>query len=106
MCVYTTHLPLQDDSSNSEQQRVDWWQTDAGSVRRLQHLKQQAVEQPQKSTTMSTTDVQTTSYSKGDMCSKPATGVGYHNPGQLHSAVLTGLLPGATYSYVITDQVN
>jgi hypothetical protein len=98
-------MSLQDDSSSSEQQRVDWWQI-AGSVRRLQHLKQQAAEQSQLSTTMSTTDVQTTSYSKGDMCSKPATGVGYHNPGQLHSAVLTGLLPGATYSYVITDQVN
>jgi hypothetical protein len=103
--VHSTHLSRQDDSSNSEQQKVDWWQTDSGSVRKLQHLKDQRVE-PQKSTTMSTSDVQTASYSKGDMCSAPATGVGYHSPGQLHSAVLTGLLPGATYSYVITDQVH
>ncbi|CAN0199225.1 unnamed protein product [Hapterophycus canaliculatus] len=37
------------------------------------------------------------SYSREDMCGAPATTKGFHNPGNLHSAVLRDLAPGKPY---------
>lgn len=41
----------------------------------------------------------TATYAAEDMCGVPATTQGWRDPGQLHSAVMTGLRPGATVYY-------
>ncbi|KAL8055790.1 hypothetical protein ABFX02_04G078800 [Erythranthe guttata] len=39
-------------------------------------------------------------FSQADMCTKsPAVDFGWHDPGYIHSAVMTGLTPSTTYSY-------
>ena len=38
------------------------------------------------------------------MCGAPATTIGYRNPGQFHSAVLTGLPAGQTIFYQFGDR--
>ncbi|KAM7265438.1 hypothetical protein ACFE04_003121 [Oxalis oulophora] len=47
---------------------------------------------------------QVTSFSQADMCKvdilpSPAKDFGWHNPGYIHSAVMTGLKPSTTFSY-------
>jgi len=39
----------------------------------------------------------------GDLCGAPATTVGWRDPGATHTAVLTGLTPGASYTYSFGD---
>jgi len=41
-----------------------------------------------------------------DLCGPPATTVGFFPPGFVHSAVLTGLAPGGTYSYTVGDSTG
>ncbi|CAM9414414.1 unnamed protein product [Laminaria digitata] len=43
------------------------------------------------------------SYHRTDMCGAPATTKGFHDPGLLHSAVLTDLIPGKPYEYEAGD---
>ena len=38
-----------------------------------------------------------------DLCGPPATTVGWREPGYVHSAVLSGLVPGRSYSYTVGD---
>jgi hypothetical protein len=45
----------------------------------------------------------TTTYSRGDLCSPPATSIGYHDPGALHTGVMTGLKGGVSYVYRVGD---
>lgn len=42
-------------------------------------------------------------YTAADMCGEPATTYGFLPPGQLHTAVLSGLEPGAAYAYQVGD---
>ncbi|CAM9562615.1 unnamed protein product [Choristocarpus tenellus] len=46
---------------------------------------------------------ETITYATEDLCGEPATGVGFHDPGLLHSAVMRGLLPGEFYEYRAGD---
>ena len=41
-----------------------------------------------------------------DLCGPPATTVGFFPPGFVHSAVLTGLAPGETYTYSVGDSTG
>lgn len=42
-------------------------------------------------------------YGAADMCGEPATGIGFRDPGAQHTAVMTGLVPGDSYSYSVGD---
>lgn len=42
-------------------------------------------------------------YTAAEMCGEPATTFGFLPPGQLHTAVLSGLEPGAAYAYQVGD---
>jgi len=44
-------------------------------------------------------------FTREDLCGAPANSVGFHDPGSLHTAALTNLKPGTTYSYVVGDKV-
>jgi acid phosphatase type 7 len=46
---------------------------------------------------------ESTTYFKSQLCGPPATTVGYREPGWLHSAVMTNLVPGEEYSYLFGD---
>lgn len=47
---------------------------------------------------------ETRTYGRGDLCAGgPATGVGWLDPGSLHSAVMTGLTPGEAFFYHVYD---
>ncbi|KAG5181266.1 hypothetical protein JKP88DRAFT_346667 [Tribonema minus] len=69
----------------SPSQRVQW-----RDVRSLSSTRERGAE--------------TSTYTREDMCDAPATTVGFHDPGLLHSAVMRGLEAGATYEYTISDQ--
>ncbi|GBF94969.1 inactive purple acid phosphatase-like [Raphidocelis subcapitata] len=43
-------------------------------------------------------------YTRDEVCGPPANGVGWSDPGLVHTAVLTGLEPGATYYYRFGDE--
>jgi hypothetical protein len=43
------------------------------------------------------------SYSRNEMCGGDAREVGYASPGYFHTAVMSGLVPGRTYWYVVGD---
>jgi hypothetical protein len=45
-------------------------------------------------------------WSAADLCGPPATTLGWFEPGFVHSAVLTGLVPGAIYSYTVGDDTG
>ena len=45
-----------------------------------------------------------TTYSQHDMCTPPATTIGFHDPGQIHTAVIKGLQGGALYTYRVGDK--
>ena len=44
-----------------------------------------------------------TTWTAADLCGAPATTLGFRDPGFVHSAVLSGLVPGARYSYTVGD---
>ena len=44
-------------------------------------------------------------YGRGDLCGGPAVAEGWMDPGLLHQAVMTGLIPGQHYYYVYGDKV-
>ena len=48
--------------------------------------------------------VETTTYTVEDMCGPPASTVGWHDPGFMHSALIEGLTPGRQYFYQIGDE--
>lgn len=48
----------------------------------------------------------TATYRREDMCGEPATGLGFIDPGLLHTAVLLGLRAGAEYAYEVGDLVS
>lgn len=48
----------------------------------------------------------TTSYGSQDMCGPPASTFGFVDPGMLHTATLSGLLPGQQYWYQVGDPVR
>ncbi len=45
----------------------------------------------------------TTTYTRQDMCSPPASTIGFHNPGAIHSALMRGLEGGRDYTYRVGD---
>lgn len=45
-------------------------------------------------------------YSRADMCGPPANASGWMEPGWLHGAVMTGLLPATRYVYQYGDEVR
>lgn len=45
-------------------------------------------------------------YGREDMCGGPATAEGWMDPGLLHQAVMTDLLPGQRYYYMYGDEVS
>ena len=47
-----------------------------------------------------------TTWTAADLCGPPATTVGWRDPGFVHSAVLSGLVPGARYSYTVGDDTG
>lgn len=48
----------------------------------------------------------TYSYNASDMCGSPAVDVGYRPIGAIHSAVMSGLQPGAAYTYQVGDDAG
>lgn len=52
-----------------------------------------------RSRTTATQEVaaESSTYDRDDMCGPPANTKGFHDPGLLHSAVLSGLNPGQPY---------
>eukprot|EP00752_Nemacystus_decipiens_P007459 g6665.t1 len=47
---------------------------------------------------------ETSTYGREDMCGPPAMTKGFHDPGRLHTAVLSGLAPGQPYEYKAGDR--
>ena len=45
----------------------------------------------------------TDTYTASDMCGAPATTVGFHTPGFLHTGVIEGLRPNTEYFYQVGD---
>jgi len=48
----------------------------------------------------------TATYTAAELCGPPASDLGWHDPGQLHTATLTGLAPGELYYYQVGDAVS
>lgn len=46
----------------------------------------------------------TSSFTEDNMCDTPAKDLGWISPGSLHTAVVSGLTPGATYYYSVEDE--
>jgi hypothetical protein len=46
---------------------------------------------------------QSHAYKQSDMCGEPASGWGWMDPGVFHVATLSGLIPGATYYYMVGE---
>lgn len=53
--------------------------------------------------TGATLPAQSNTYTAADLCGAPASTVGYRDPGFIHTAVLTGLVPGKAYTYHVGD---
>lgn len=45
----------------------------------------------------------TDTYTRGQMCGAPANREGWMDPGSIHTAAMTGLLPGQRYYYSVGD---
>lgn len=45
-------------------------------------------------------------YTKDDLCGPPANAQGWLDPGTLHKAVITNLLPGQRHYYIYGDEVS
>ena len=48
----------------------------------------------------------TSTYDQSNLCLPPATTIGYHSPGVINTALLSGLEAGAVYSYTIGDDTE
>lgn len=53
-----------------------------------------------------TTPADSHTYTRGEMCGPPANSSGWMDPGLLHVAKLTGLVPGSRYYYRFGDKVR
>ena len=53
-----------------------------------------------------TTDAETRTYTRADLCGAPANGSGWLDPGSLHAARLGGLRPGRRYRYVVGSEAG